>query len=355
MNIILLSKDGHIRTLINKCSSKRCIMISSMTQINNKLIDFVDLFIIDEFFFSVKIISHILLEYPKANIIFLMKGKRGYIEKCGKIIFYYKPILYDTFFSLINDYDNSLNNDLIQYEDDLLIGSSLCMERVRKELLLLSKQDCPVLLFGESGTGKELAAKVIHNNSKYKNNKPVVVNCSLLNSELSDSLLFGHKKGAYTGAEDETSGLIERANNNTFFLDEIENISIDSQSKLLRVLDLGEYRKLGDPEVSTSFFRLISASNKDINALINKNKFRKDFYYRISLIQVRLPSLDEHKQDIEELVNYYFKVNNETRSFEKDFLKKLSQMSWPGNVRQLNSVLEKSRIYSSSSCIRLKL
>jgi len=330
-------------------------MISSLTQINNKLIDFVDLFIIDEFFFSIKIISHILFEYPKAKIIFLMKGKRGYIEKCGKIIFYFKPILYDTIFPLINDFDNSLNSDLPQYEDDLLIGSSFCMERVRKELLLLSKQDCPVLLFGESGTGKELAAKFIHNNSKYKNNKPVVVNCSLLNSELSDSLLFGHKKGAYTGAEDETSGLIEKANNNTFFLDEIENISIDSQSKLLRVLDLGEYRKLGDPEVLTSFFRLISASNKDLNSLINKNKFRKDFYYRISLIQVRLPSLDEHKQDIEELVNYYFKVKNETRNFEKDFIKNLSQMSWPGNVRQLNSVLEKSRIYSSSSCIRLKL
>lgn len=355
MNIILLSKDGHIRTLINKCSQRKCIMISSLDQINNKIIDFVDLFVVDEIFFSAKIINYILFEYPNAKIIFLMKSKRAYIEKCGKIVFYYKPLTYEVFFQLIKDFDDTLTNDLSNLENNFLIGSSSCMENVRKELLLLAKQDCPILLYGESGTGKELAAKIIHNNSKYKNNKPVVVNCSLLNSELSDSLLFGHKKGAYTGAEDETFGLIEKANNNTFFLDEIENISIDSQSKLLRVLDCGEYRKLGDPEISTSYFRLISASNKDLKSLINKNKFRKDFFYRISLIQVRLPSLDEHKQDIEELVNYYYKSRNENRSFEKNFINKLCQRSWPGNVRELNSVLEKSRIYSSSSCIELKI
>jgi DNA-binding NtrC family response regulator len=315
----------------------------------------IDFFFLDELSLSFDLLKLIVFNFPQSKIVLLMKGKSGSFKETGNLIFYSKPLSIETVNMILSKDNIQLQTNLDQKPNNLLVGSSNVMNNLRKELLLLSKEDCPVLLFGESGTGKELAAKTIHLNSKYHFNESVSINCSLLNTDLSDSILFGHKKGSFTGAEEETVGLIEKANNNTFFLDEIENISLNSQGKLLRAIEFGEYRKIGDNNVSISNFRLISASNKDLDSLVSQKVFRDDFYFRISLIQVRLPSLHEHKSDIEELVFHYFNTKGEKRSFEKDFISKLKELDFPGNIRQLNSILEKSRIYSTDKIIRLKI
>jgi DNA-binding NtrC family response regulator len=315
----------------------------------------IDFFFLDELSLSFDLLKLIVFNFPQSKIVLLMKGKSERFKEAGNLIFYSKPLSIETMTTILFKDKVQIQSSLDQKPNNLLVGSSKVMDNLRKELLLLSKEDCPVLLFGESGTGKELAAKTIHLNSKYHFNESVSINCSLLNTDLSDSILFGHKKGSFTGAEEETVGLIEKANNNTFFLDEIENISLNSQGKLLRAIEFGEYRKIGDNNVSKSNFRLISASNKDLDSLVSQKIFRDDFYFRISLIQVRLPPLNEHKSDIEELVFHYFKTKGEKRSFEKDFISKLKDLDFPGNIRQLNSILEKSRIYSTDKIIRLKI
>lgn len=356
MNIILFSRDGHVRTLINKCIKDKCIMISDKEKFLNfisinKNIDFLFL---DELSLSLDLLKLIVFNFPKSKIVLLMKGKSGKFKEVGNLIFYSKPLSIETMDKILFKDNVQIKTQIEQNPKNLLVGSSKVMDTLRNELLLLSKEDCPVLLFGESGTGKELAAKTIHLNSKYQFNESVNINCSLLNTDLSDSILFGHKKGSFTGAEEETIGLIEKANNNTFFLDEIENISLNSQGKLLRAIEFGEYRKIGDNNISKSNFRLISASNKDLDYLVSQKVFRDDFYFRISLIKVRLPPLHEHTSDIEELVCHYFESKGEKRSFEKDFISKLKELDFPGNIRQLNSILEKSRIYSTDKIIRLK-
>jgi len=358
LKILLLSRDGHIRTLINKCIADKCIMVSSKDKVINYLEknSDIDFFIIDEFSFSFEILKLVIFAFPLSKVVLLMNGKFADYRESGRVFFYTKPLEFDKLSFLLNDHINKkLVQSQIYNNDELLVGSSLIMETTRKELLLLSKENCPILLFGESGTGKELAAKTLHKYGIYSHKDAVSINCSLLNTDIADSILFGHKRGSFTGAEEDTMGLIEKANNNTFFLDEIENISINSQSKLLRAIELGEYRKIGDTNLMTSKFRLVSASNKDLDQLVKQKVFRDDFYFRISLIQVRLPSLEEHKEDIDELIFHYYSKKNEKRVFEKDFVKKLKELHWPGNVRQLNSVLEKSRIYSPDSKIQLKI
>lgn len=332
-------------------------MISSKDKFINYLSEnrSIDFIFLDELILSFELLNLVVFSLPNSTIIILMKGKTSNYCESGRFIFYSKPIERKTIESIFNNTQKGCNNFSIVNNEEFLIGNSLMMSNLRKELKLLAKEDCPILLYGKSGTGKELAAKMLHGNSKYYYKESVNINCSLLNSDIADSILFGHRKGSFTGAEEDTVGLIEKANETTLFLDEIENISIESQSKLLRTIELGEYRKIGDTQIYKSQFRLISASNKDLNKLVEQKIFRDDFYFRISLIQVRLPSLNEHKEDIEELVLNYYQKKNEKRPLEKGFIKKLEEEEWPGNVRQLFSVLEKSRIYSSSSIIRLKI
>ena len=356
MHVLLFSKDGHVRTLINKCIKEKCVLVSTKEQLERYLIinKDVDFFVLDELLITKYDIKFLFFEYPKAKIIFLLTGKKGDYLQSGRFFLYSKPLTINKFNSIFKNNEIKLDESKKDYNSNCLIGSSSIMSNLRKEINLLSLQDCPVMLVGESGTGKEVASKIIHSRSKYSSKNMVCVNCALLNSDISDSILFGHRKGSFTGADEDTLGLINKANYSSLFLDEIENISLASQAKLLRTLDFGEYRRIGDNSILKSSFRLICASNKNIESLILENKFRKDFYYRISMFQIRMPTLEEHKEDIEELVYYYFNLKNEKRDFEKNFIKKLKSRNWPGNVRELNNILEKSRIYSDSNTILLK-
>ena len=228
------------------------------------------------------------------------------------------------------------------------------MQNLREELKIIGKENHPIFITGETGSGKELAAKTLHSFSRCSNKDMVSINCSLLNSSISDSLLFGHDKGSYTGAETTKVGLVNIANNNTLFLDEIENLNIQSQAKLLRLIESGEYRSIGSTEIRKTQFRLISASNIDVRNLIEENKFRIDFFYRIAKFTVNIPPLREHKEDLEQLIKFYYNKNKEHRPLERDFINKLYDYNFPGNVRELNIILERSRVFSKESTISLK-
>ncbi len=314
----------------------------------------VDIIIFDELIIKKIDINPIIFNYPKINIIFILTGKISRYDINGRIIFVSKPLSIDVLKHLLIVEKVNESKEIESFSCNEFVGSSKIISNVKKEIAVLSKRDCPIMIVGESGSGKEVVANILHENSKLKNNDMVCINCALLNSDISDSILFGHRRGSFTGAEQDTFGLIHKANLTSLFFDEIENISLNSQSKLLRVIEHGTYRRIGDSELLRSSFRLICASNEDLEKLIKIKKFREDFYYRISMFQIKLPSLKDHKEDIDELVFHYLNKKKEQRPLEKNFIKSLKEYSWPGNVRELNNVIEKSRIYSSSNLIRLK-
>lgn len=354
MHIVLFSKDGHIRTLLNKCNESNCIMISDRTNLFRYLEqrNDVDLIVFDELLIKKIDIKPIIFNYPFINLILILTGKVSQYTQEGRVTFLSKPLSIDLLKNILNT-NKKKENNLKNFICNEFVGSSDIITKIKKEIELLSKKDCPIMINGESGSGKEIVANIIHKNSSSKDNDMISINCALLNSDISDSILFGHRRGSFTGAEEDTFGLIHKANLSTLFFDEIENISLISQSKLLRVIENKTYRRIGDSELLNSDFRLICASNENLKQLIKKNKFREDFYYRVSMFQINLPSLKEHKEDIDELVFYYLNKKKEQRPLEKGFIKSLKEYSWPGNIRELNNVIEKSRIYSPSNIIRL--
>lgn len=314
----------------------------------------IDIIIFDELLIKQVDIKPILFSYPKIKIIFILTGKIAQYDINGRITFVSKPLSISILKQLITTNEAKFTKEIGNFNCNEFVGSSAIISKVKKEITILTKQNCPIMIIGESGTGKEVVANTIHENSCVKDKDMISINCALLNSDIADSILFGHRRGSFTGAEEDTFGLIQKANLSSLFLDEIENISIISQSKLLRVIENGTYRRIGDSEILRSNFRLICASNENLEKLIKMNRFREDFYYRISMFQIYLPSLKNHKEDIDELVFYYFNKKKEQRPLEKGFIKSLKEYSWPGNVRELNNVLEKSRIYSPSNILRLK-
>lgn len=217
-----------------------------------------------------------------------------------------------------------------------IIGSSGIMEKTRSRIRKAIDAGCTVHLSGETGTGKNIAAREIHRRSE-GSSEFIYESCGMLSSELAESSFFGHSKGAYSGATEERDGLLAKADGNTFFLDEIEDMSLVMQSKLLHVLETGEYRQLGRDRVLKSVFRLITASNIELSELVKEKKLRKDFYYRLSPVMIRMPSLLEHKEDIPELIAHFeasigVHPNDRIREYSA-----FMEYDYPGNVRELFS------------------
>ena len=213
-----------------------------------------------------------------------------------------------------------------------LAGSSEIMRRTRYQLLKATKSSLPIHLVGETGTGKTLAAKLIHSSLPQKKHL-VVESCGCLSKDIAESELFGHIKGAFSGAIDNREGLLAQADGSTLFLDEIQDLDIPLQLKLLRVLDSGEYRKLGSDKTLRTSFRLITASNLTLSRLLAEKRIRKDFYYRISGIEIRMPSLDEHMEDIPEILDTFAKLKGVSSDKAMDYSRFMH--SFPGNVREL--------------------
>jgi len=216
-----------------------------------------------------------------------------------------------------------------------------------------------ILLFGESGVGKEVFANYIHNLSSRKDNAFVAVNCHSFSENLLQSELYGHEKGAFTGAFEKRVGRIESANSGTLFLDEIGDASLNVQLNLLRVLDTKKIARIGSNQLIDIDFRLICATNKDVKQRIEEKKFREDFYYRISTIVIKIPPLRERKEDIKRLINYFInyfskELNKDIIHIEDEALSLLMNYKYPGNIRELKNVIERLVVLSSDGVIKIK-
>ncbi len=190
------------------------------------------------------------------------------------------------------------------YSLDSILGDSKEIKEVKSLALKVSATDVPVLLTGETGTGKEVFAQAIHQNSSRKNNNFVAVNCSSFSKELLESEMFGHKSGSFTGALKDKKGLFEEANNGTLFLDELGEMAFELQAKLLRILETGEYIKLGETKPTKVNVRIIAATNRDLKAEIERGSFREDLFYRLSVFQIHLPSFESEKKTLRSLHNF---------------------------------------------------
>ncbi|MBN2820675.1 MAG: sigma-54-dependent Fis family transcriptional regulator [Bacteroidales bacterium] len=243
-----------------------------------------------------------------------------------------------------------------RYSFDRIIGKSPMIKNTIALAEKVAPTDSTVLLEGETGTGKELFAQSIHNASPRKNKPFVAVNCSAFPKELLESEIFGHKKGAFTGANLDKKGLFEEANEGTLFLDEIGEMHPDLQAKLLRVLEDQTFTKIGDTKTTKVNVRIIAATNRDLLNESENEKFRSDLYYRLSVFKIQVPALRDRKEDIsalvESFIDYYsHKINCRIQEISDEFLEKVQSYSWPGNTRELKNVIERAVILADNGKI----
>jgi two-component system, NtrC family, nitrogen regulation response regulator NtrX len=237
-----------------------------------------------------------------------------------------------------------------------MIGSSPAFQHAVQQATQVARSDVTVLLLGESGTGKELLAAHIHRESPFAAAPFVKVNCAAIPTELIESELFGHEKGAFTGAAALRRGKFELADGGTIFLDEVGDLHEASQAKLLRVLQDGELQRVGGEQTIKVSTRVISATNRRLDDLVSDGRFREDLYYRLRVVPIRVPSLRERLQDISELVPYFLsefsaRNNFRPRVIDPDAMAQLERYAWPGNVRELKNVVERMAILSSGDRI----
>ncbi|GAB4367578.1 MAG: sigma-54 dependent transcriptional regulator [Calditrichia bacterium] len=230
---------------------------------------------------------------------------------------------------------------------DRLVGRSQKMRKVYQLIQKAASSNSTVLIRGESGTGKELVAEVLHANSDRKNEPFIAINCAALPENLLESELFGYEKGAFTGANQRQIGKFELAGKGTIFLDEIGDLSLSTQVKLLRVLQNKEFYRLGGKEKIVSHARVIAATHKNLEKMIEAGQFRQDLFYRLNVFPIYIPPLREHKEDIPELVNHFLK-QTQLVGIDREALKILIQYDWPGNVRELQNVIERASILAES-------
>jgi transcriptional regulator with GAF, ATPase, and Fis domain len=244
-------------------------------------------------------------------------------------------------------------------EEPIIICASCSMERVLRLVIKAAPTEWPVLIIGETGTGKELVARRLHSAST-RNRKPLItINCAALAETILDSELFGHVKGAFTGADRDRPGRIEEADCGTIFLDEVADMSPRCQAKLLRTLDYGEITPIGSNEIRKVDVRVIAATNRDLEEWVTKGKFRADLYYRLKGIQIDLPPLREREGEVELFADYFLRRVNEKKSFQikgfsSEALEMMKACSWPGNVRELKRAVENAATFAEGNFIQVE-
>jgi len=306
---------------------------------------------------------------------FIMITAYGSVEsainaiKLGAEEYLTKPFLNDDFLRVVKKVLNyrELKKEHASLQKELrskyslgqsIIGKSAVMQDVFEVIERVSKYDPPVLITGESGTGKELISRAIHFQSKRKGKPFVAINCGAIPEALMESEFFGHVKGAFTGSTQAKKGLIEHAEGGTVFLDEIGEMSLGLQVKLLRLLQNKEIRRVGDVSTRKVDVRIITATNKNLKECIKKGTFRDDLYYRLNVIEIKLPSLKERREDIPLLVHHFIEHYNKafSRTIEgisEEALDQLLSYDWPGNIRELEHVIQRSIILCRNESIDL--
>jgi DNA-binding NtrC family response regulator len=236
----------------------------------------------------------------------------------------------------------------------LLVGSSPAMRRVIQLIQKVAPSDATVLVRGASGTGKELVARALHHNGPRRDRPLVTINCAALQETLLESELFGHEKGAFTGAERAKPGLIEVADGGTLFIDEVAEMAPPMQAKLLRVLEDGRYRRVGGTQEHRADVRVIAATNKPLEEEQKAGRFREDLYYRLNVVTIPLPPLRERKEDVPELVEHFLTTRQVGRvrcTVAPEAMEAMARYDWPGNVRELANVLERAQILAEDNVI----
>ncbi|WP_288460548.1 sigma-54 dependent transcriptional regulator [uncultured Chryseobacterium sp.] len=311
--------------------------------------------------FGVDLVKSIKTKYPHLEIILMtafgnitdavqaMKnGAYDYLVKGDdndKII----PLVYKSLEKAKDNKSKIIQKSSSSKGFETIIGNSPSIIQAKKLAEKVALTDATVLLTGETGTGKEVFANAIHEGSDRKKNNFVAINCSAFSKEILESELFGHKAGAFTGAVKDKKGLVEEANGGTLFLDEIGEMPIELQAKLLRVLETKEFIKMGETKVSRSDFRLIAATNRDLEEEIRQGNFRDDLYFRLNIFEIRLPSLRERKEDLKALAKNFVNVFSQKLHISNieispEYYKTLEKNDWKGNIRELRNTVERSLI-----------
>jgi two-component system nitrogen regulation response regulator NtrX len=310
------------------------------------------------------------IKLQKQEMMVVMMSGHGTIEnavdavKLGAYDFIEKPLTKEKVLITVKnalekitlrEENRSLKNDVIKRFE--MIGESSTMKDVRDQITKIAATNVRVLILGESGTGKELIARMIHDQSPRKSKPFIKVNCAAIPEELIESELFGAMKGAYTGSVSDRDGKFTQADTGTIFLDEIGDMSLKVQAKVLRVLQEGEFEKVGGTKTIRVDVRVIAATNKDLKAEVEKGMFREDLYFRLNVVPITIPPLRQRKSDIPLLVQYFIKQCGEetgikNKSFSDDAMKRLTEYNWKGNIRELRNVVERMIILSAGDVIQ---
>src|ERR1700756_2189136 len=238
-----------------------------------------------------------------------------------------------------------------------IVGRSVALQRALQEVQVVAPTDCGVLILGETGTGKELIARAIHNLSARRDRPLIKLNCAAIPSGLLESELFGHERGAFTGAIMRKAGRFEIADKGTLFLDEVGDIPLELQPKLLRVLQEHEFERLGSTHTQQVDVRVVAATHRDLKQMVENGEFRSDLYYRLHVFPLSVPPLRERREDIPLLVRHFVdeyaqRMNRRIETISRHAMEALTSYSWPGNVRELQNFVERSVILSPGSVLR---
>jgi formate hydrogenlyase transcriptional activator len=241
-----------------------------------------------------------------------------------------------------------------------IVGQSLALRRVLQLVRMVAECDATVLLLGETGTGKELIARAIHERSRRRKQAFVTLNCAAIPSSLFESELFGHERGAFTGAYTQKAGRLELADRGTLFLDEVGDMPLELQPKLLRALQERTYERVGSARTKSVDVRLVAATNRDLEEMMAEKQFRIDLYYRLNVFPMRIPPLRERRDDIPVLVQYFVRkyareMGKRIESVPTETMERLQRWSWPGNVRELKNLVERSVILTSGNTLAVSL
>ena len=268
----------------------------------------------------------------------------------------------------ISQLRNKLAEEKLYLEEEIrtergfeeIIGNSKALKQVLKQVEIVAPTDSTVLIQGETGTGKELIARAIHRLSSRSRHTFVKLNCAAIPSGLLESELFGHERGAFTGAISQKVGRFELADKGTIFLDEVGEIPLELQSKLLRVLQEQEFERLGSTKTIRVNVRLVAATNRDLKSLVEAKEFRSDLYYRLNVFPVTMPSLRDRREDIPILVRYFtqrhaVRMNKQICTVPGKTLEALSRYAWPGNIRELENLVERSVILTQGTALQVPL
>ncbi|RTL51492.1 MAG: response regulator [Sphingobacteriales bacterium] len=375
--ILIIDDEVKLRTLLAKMLSLEGFEVlqagdgkTGLKKLELQNIDIVlcDVKLPDEH--GVELAKSIKQKYPASEIILMTaygnipdsvqaikNGAFDYITK-GDDNYKIIPLLYRALEKVklakrVQQLEKQLDN---KYALNSILGCSKSIQLAIEAARKVAQTDATVLLTGETGTGKEVFAQAIHQAGKRKNSNFIAVNCSAFSKELLENELFGHKAGAFTGAIKDTKGIFEEANDGTIFLDEIGEMPLDLQAKLLRVIETGELLKVGDNNITRVNVRLIAATNRDLKKEINAGRFREDLFYRISVFQIQLPSLRERIDDIALLANHFLqyfseKTNKKITGIDPAYIQLLQKHSWKGNIRELKNIIERSVILTENNIL----